>query len=157
MKTFRTMSPIQSMINALRDFRQRKDFYVLECVRENEAVVIDANAEEQLFERGENRLGVSIADYQPYSPVTVEEKRLRGQPYNRVTLRDTGDFESSFYIRYMDDGFEITASDWKTDDLVRKYGREIFGLNRENLDDLARSYILPFLREKLVETINNRK
>ena len=100
---------------------------------------------------------MSIADYQPYSPVTVEEKRLRGQPYNRVTLRDTGDFESSFYIRYMDDGFEITASDWKTDDLVRKYGREIFGLNRENLDDLARSYILPFLREKLVETINNRK
>lgn len=92
MKTFRTMSPIQSMINALRDFRQRKDFYVLECVRENEAVVIDANAEEQLFERGENRLGVSIADYQPYSPVTVEEKRLRGQPYNRVTLRDTGRF-----------------------------------------------------------------
>ena len=45
MKTFRTMSPIQSMINALRDFRQRKDFYVLECVRETEAVVIDANAE----------------------------------------------------------------------------------------------------------------
>ena len=55
------MSPIQSMINALRDFRQRKDFYVLECVRENEAVVIDANAEEQLFERGENRLAEKIS------------------------------------------------------------------------------------------------
>ena len=126
-------------------------------MRENEAVVIDMNAEEQLFERGENRLGVSIADYRPYSPVTIEEKRMRGQPYNRVTLRDTGDFESSFYIRYSGDSFEITASDGKTDDLVRKYGKEIFGLNRDNLDELIRTYMLPFLREKLIETINDRK
>lgn len=151
------MNAIQSMIDALRDFRQRGGEYILGSVRENEAVVIDMNAEEQLFEKGENRLGVSIADYRPYSPVTIEEKRMRGQPYNRVTLRDTGDFESSFYIRYSGDSFEITASDWKTDDLVRKYGKEIFGLNRDNLDELIRSYILPFLREKLVETINNRK
>lgn len=151
------MNAIQSMIDALRDFRQREGEYILGSVRENEAVVIDMNAEEQLFEKGENRLGVSIADYRPYSPVTIEEKRMRGQPYNRVTLRDTGDFESSFYIRYSGDSFEITASDWKTDDLVRKYGKEIFGLNRDNLDELIRSYILPFLREKLVETINNRK
>lgn len=151
------MNTIQSMIDALRDFRRREGEYLLGSVRENEAVVIDMNAEEQLFERGENRLGVSIADYCPYSPVTIEEKRMRGQPYNRVTLRDTGDFESSFYIRYSGDSFEITASDGKTDDLVRKYGKEIFGLNRDNLDELIRSYILPFLREKLVETINDRK
>lgn len=151
------MNAIQSMIDALRDFRRREGEYILGSVRENEAVVIDMNAEEQLFERGENRLGVSISDYRPYSPVTIEEKRMRGQPYNRVTLRDTGDFESSFYIRYSGDSFEITASDWKTDDLVRKYGKEIFGLNRDNLDELIRSYILPFLREKLIETINNRK
>ncbi|WP_418665452.1 hypothetical protein [Alistipes finegoldii] len=151
------MNAIQSMIDALRNFRRREGEYLLGSVRENEAVVIDMNAEEQLFERGENRLGVSIADYRPYSPVTVEEKRIRGQPYNRVTLRDTGDFESSFYIRYTGDSFEIAASDWKTDDLVRKYGKEIFGLNRDNLDELIRSYILPFLREKLIETINDRK
>ena len=151
------MNVIQSMINALREFKQRENAYALDCVRENEAVVIHMNAEEQLFEKGENRLGVSISDYQPYSPITIEEKRIRGQPYNRVTLRDTGDFESSFFIRYTPDGFEIAASDWKTDDLVRKYGREIFGLNRENLEELIHSYILPFLRGKLVETINNRK
>lgn len=151
------MNTIQSMIDALRDFRRREGEYLLGSVRENEAVVIDMNAEEQLFERGENRLGVSIADYRPYSPVTIEEKRMRGQPYNRVTLRDTGDFESSFYIRYSGDSFEITASDGKTDDLVRKYGKEIFGLNRDNLDELIRTYMLPFLREKLIETINDRK
>lgn len=107
------MNAIQSMIDALRDFRQREGEYILGSVRENEAAVIDMNAEEQLFEKGENRLGVSIADYCPYSPVTIEEKRMRGQPYNRVTLRDTGDFESSFYIRYLGDSFEITASDGK--------------------------------------------
>ena len=151
------MNAIQSMIDALREFRQREGEYILGSVRENEAAVIDMNAEEQLFEKGENRLGVSIADYRPYSPVTIEEKRMRGQPYNRVTLRDTGDFESSFYIRYSGDSFEITASDGKTDYLVRKYGIEIFGLNRDNLDELIRTYMLPFLREKLIETIIDRK
>lgn len=55
------------------------------------------NAEEQLYEQGINRLGVDIMDYAPYSPVTIEIKKALGQPTNRVTLRDEGDFESSFF------------------------------------------------------------
>lgn len=55
------------------------------------------NAEEQLFEQGINRLGVDIMDYAPYSPLTIAIKEEKGQPTNRVTLRDTGDFEASFF------------------------------------------------------------
>ena len=62
------------------------------------AFIIDANAEEQLFEQGINRLGVDIMDYRPYTPLTIAIKEEKGQPTNRVTLRDEGDFESSFYI-----------------------------------------------------------
>ena len=44
---------------------------------DNEAYIVDLNAEEQLFEQGINRLGVEISDYAPYSPVQSQLKRQR--------------------------------------------------------------------------------
>lgn len=112
---------------------------------DNEAYIIDMNAEEQLFEQGVNRLGVSIMDYAPYSPVTIAIKEAKGQPTNRVTLRDEGDFESSFYLEVGDKQFEIKASDFKTEDLIKKYGRQILGLTDENISILIWKYIFPDL------------
>ena len=56
-------------------------------ILENEYVITDMNSEDQLYEQGINRLGVNIMDYAPYSPLTIEIKKEKGQPYNRVTLR----------------------------------------------------------------------
>mgnify|MGYP000929199462 FL=1 len=106
------------------------------------------NAEEQLFEQGINRLGVEIMDYEPYSPFTIEIKEQKGQPTNRVTLRDEGDFESSFYLEVGDKQFEIKASDFKTEDLIKKYGRQILGLTDENIAALIWQYIFPDLMKK---------
>lgn len=115
---------------------------------ENEAYIVDMNAEEQLFEQGINRLGVKISDYAPYSPVTIEIKEAKGQPTNRVTLRDEGDFESSFFLEVGDKQFEIKASDFKTEDLIKKYGRQILGLTDENIAALIWQYIFPDLMNK---------
>ena len=115
---------------------------------DNEAYIVDLNAEEQLFEQGINRLGVEISDYAPYSPVTIAIKEAKGQPTNRVTLRDTGDFEASFFLEVGDKQFEIKASDFKTEDLIKKYGRQILGLTDENIAALIWQYIFPDLMEK---------
>lgn len=112
---------------------------------DNEAYIVGLNAEEQLYEQGINRLGVEIADYAPYSPVTIAIKEAKGQPTNRVTLRDEGDFESSFFLEVGDKQFEIKASDFKTEDLIRKYGRQILGLTDENIAILIWQYIYPDL------------
>ena len=115
---------------------------------DNEAYIVDLNAEEQLFEQGINRLGVEISDYAPYSPVTIAIKEAKGQPTNRVTLRDTGDFEASFFLEVGDKQFEIKASDFKTEDLIKKYGRQILGLTDENIAALIWQYIFPDLMKK---------
>lgn len=112
------------------------------------AFIIDANAEEQLFEQGVNRLGVDIMDYAPYSPLTIAIKEEKGQPTNRVTLRDEGDFESSFFLEVGDKQFEIKASDFKTEDLIKKYGRQILGLTDENIAKLIWQYVFPDLINK---------
>lgn len=118
---------------------------VQKIIWDNEAYIIDMNAEEQLFEQGVNRLGVSIMDYAPYSPVTIAIKEAKGQPTNRVTLRDEGDFQSSIYLEVGDKQFEIKASDFKTEDLIKKYGRQILGLTDENISILIWKYIFPDL------------
>lgn len=120
---------------------------------ENEAYVVDMNAEEQLFEQGINRLGVEISDYAPYSPVTIEIKEAKGQPTNRVTLRDEGDFESSFFLEVGTKQFEIKASDWKTEELIKKYGRQILGLTDENIAILIWQYIYPDLMNEAKKQI----
>lgn len=120
---------------------------------ENEAYIVDLNAEEQLFEQGINRLGVEISDYAPYSPVTIEIKEAKGQPTNRVTLRDEGDFESSFFLEVGTKQFEIKASDWKTEELIKKYGRRILGLTDENIAILIWQYIYPDLMNEAKKQI----
>ena len=120
---------------------------------DNEAYIVDLNAEEQLFEQGINRLGVDIMDYAPYSPLTIAIKEEKGQPTNRVTLRDTGDFEASFFLEVGDKQFEIKASDFKTEDLIKKYGRQILGLTNENIAKLIWQYVYPDLLTKAKKTI----
>ena len=65
-------------------------------ILENEYIITDMNSEDQLYEQGINRLGVNIMDYAPYSPLTIEIKKEKGQPYNRVTLRDEATLSSPF-------------------------------------------------------------
>ena len=130
---------------------------IQKIIQENEAAIIDMNAQEQLFESGENSLGVSIASYAPYSPITIEIKRLKGQPTNRVTLRDEGDFESSFYLVISDKQFEIKASDWKTEELVEKYGSSILGLTKENIASLTWDYIYPELMDTLKKELYGKQ
>ena len=124
-------------------------------IMNNEAIICDMNAEGQLYEKGVNTYGVPIMDYMPYTHYTIEVKTIKGQPTNRVTLRDTGEFHESFYVEATDTQFVVKAYDWKTEKLIRKYGREILGLTRENLDELIKKYIYPELLDKAKETLYN--
>ena len=122
-------------------------------ILENEYIITDMNSEDQLYEQGINRLGVNIMDYAPYSPLTIEIKKEKGQPYNRVALRDEGGFEQSFYVEADTQQFTIKAADWKTEDLIQRYGRQILGLTEENKIILIWEYIYPELKAKTKEYI----
>lgn len=131
--------------------------WLQQIIWDNEAYIIDMNAEEQLFEQGINRLGVDIMDYAPYSPLTIAIKEEKGQPTNRVTLRDTGDFEASFFLEVGDKQFEIKAADFKTEGLIKKYGRQILGLTTENIGALIWQYIYPDLLKQTKNVIYGSK
>lgn len=142
----RVMDRISDIARRLVEFRDSINQSLEAATIEASETIIDMNIG-QLYDRGERRDGKKISP--PYSPKTVAIKKKKGQPTNRVTLRDTFEWQSSFWIQYYLDGFEIKASDWKTDRLKEKYGDEILGLQEEMIKYLSSNYYLPRLLKDL--------
>lgn len=144
------MKLIDSLIGRAKELDNglNSGLYVSSIILDNEAFIVNMNSEEQLYEKGITREGVSIADYAPYHPLTIEIKKAKGQPTSRVTLMDEGDFYNSFFVEVRGDRFEIKAGDFKTEKLMMQYGAEILGLTQENIKELIWMYIYPKLQEQ---------
>lgn len=125
-------------------------------VRDNDNILIDMNEQDQLYAKGVNRLGVRIDEYQPYRPLTIQVKIEKRQPYDRVTLKDTGEFYDSFYVETAEDRFYIKASDEKTNWLIKKYGAEIFGLTNDSLAEFINDYVKDEAYNRVKEILNER-
>lgn len=143
------LAAIQATKQKLEDLESHITTTVRLALQYNEDWIVDLNAHYQLYEKGVNALGIEIASYDPYTMYTVMLKGMQGQPTDRVTLQDTGDFHRSFYVIFRDDEFEITAYDHKKAELVDRYGPEIFGLTPEHMTILRQEIVKPSLEEML--------
>lgn len=143
------ITPFDKMLEGATLFRDNFAEYVKAELMENEAIIIDMNVEDQLYEKGITSKGVPIDSYAPYQPLTIALKRIKNQPTNRVTLRDEGDFHRSFYLDFTEDSFTIKAADEKAEYLEFAYGSDIFGLTPENREELSEYYLRPALLQKL--------
>lgn len=103
----------------------------------------------QLYEKGEDSKGKKLADIGgEYSPLTKDIKQAKGQPIDRVTLRDTGQFYMSFTVTPFRGGFTIDANPIKDEtNLFKEWGEDIVGLNDENLQILIDYYKDEFLEK----------
>jgi hypothetical protein len=72
-----------------------------------------------------------------YTDYTKAIKQAKGQPTNRVTLKDEGDFYKSIAYKADAKGVEYKATDIKTTALEDKYGEEILGLTDDNIGEVV--------------------
>ena len=120
-------------------------------------LVISLNTEgtptSQLFELGEDSEGTKLSQIGgDYSPFTVQEKQRKGQPTDRITLKDTGEFYRSFVVIPFKGGFRIEADTIKDDtDLEKEWGQNIIGLSPENIE-----IIVNFYKDAIQEKVNQR-
>ena len=140
---------IDNKIRALQDFERTMNQQVRMAVAIHETEIAHLNAQVQLFEKGVDSAGREIASYLPYRPLTVQIKQSKGQPTNRVTLRDTGDFHAGFFVLASDAEFYILSDDWKVAEIEYKYGKQVFGLTPEHMTKVSHEYILPLLQQNL--------
>ena len=100
--------------------------------------ITDLNTKVQLFDMGEDGEGRELATVSPiggYAPTTIRIKARKGQPSNRVTLKDTGAFHKTFEVLVKPNAsFSIDADTIKDGtDLQDRWGSEIVGLQDENV------------------------
>ena len=146
---------LRNLIYRLRKYREILDSELKEEIMRNKDVIINMIITEQLYNLGIEGRGIEIWSYQPYTASTIRRKHKKGQPYDRVTLKDTGKFYASLDIVFDDNGFYVTSSDSKAQGLLEKYGKTIFRLTNENLKTLLNDYIRPSLKEKFKAYIQN--
>lgn len=132
-KEDQSMGRFNDKIQTLIEFKAQIPMHVIDSTVPLEARIVELNTD-RLFQLGQYPSGKDIAP--PYADLTVQIKQMKGQPTDRVTLKDTGDFHRSFYVKFDRDRFTILASDIKTQKLVTKYGFKIFGINEEDLTEL---------------------
>lgn len=144
------MSFIKKLDQKIKDFEYLNENvgdFIVDIMMEYEAEIVDLNSEDQLYTQGVDADNVQIQDREPYTPYTVRIKRLKGQPTNRVTTRDAGDFHRGFYLERGNKKVRFWSKDEKTEDLVSKYGESIFGLIPENKEEVFLSYVRPGIIE----------
>lgn len=146
---------IRNLVYRLRKFKEILSEELKNEIMKHEDIIVQMVTQDQLYEQGIEGRGISIMSYQPYTAKTIRIKQKKGQPYDRVTLRDTGEFYSSLHVEFDDKGFYVTSTDDKAKYLLERYGKTIFRLTNENFSELLRNYIRPSLKEKLKERLLN--
>jgi hypothetical protein len=139
----------------MESFNDIKKLFQFDLVKLMDDVIRDARVQDEIIEYnheqlqgGEDALGQTIFTIggSPYRPFTVKIKRAKGQPTNRVTLYDTGEFYETFSVRILKDGYEITANFKKGSDDIRDNFSSQFdflGLTDESLAEFVYEVFIP--------------
>lgn len=145
------MEAITNLIENLTKYKANINEYMEDITRSIEDEIKEINVHQQ-YDLGQDRNGDAITP--EYAESTIRYKRRKGQPTDRVTLQDTGQYHDTFKIRYEDEGFELYANDWKAGFLDKKYGKEIYGLHDEAARELADQVYQPRMIQKLKNVLS---
>lgn len=134
--------------------RSLQGFDITEVVRETIVETSEAIEELNMGQMFIGRRADGSEILPTYSDLTIELKEQKGQPSDRVTLRDTGAFWKSLTVDVKSDTFTISATDAKTVSLVKKYGERIFGLSKESKsEEYIPLYFFPLLKQKITQRL----
>lgn len=125
--------PIKRLAKNFRNLDLDRIVSVILQDKEVQNFIIELNTQGQLFE-GIDSLGVSLKSIGgSYAPFTIEEKKKKGQPTDRVTLFSTGKFYKTFEVNVFSKSFEIEADTIKGgEDLQDSWGDDLVGLTKES-------------------------
>jgi hypothetical protein len=136
------MTKLETLLKKLRSISEAKQTSeLLKMIREDEPWVVDLNRV-QLLE-GKDSNDSYLKKYRSKSYAKYKETL---NPLGVTDLKLTGKFHNSFVLKARSFPITITATDKKKNDLVKKYGKAIFGLNQE-----SRSLLVERLKSKVTK------
>ena len=131
---------LEDLLNKILSLEGKEDEIIEEITKQKETQdFIIFLLQEQLFNTGADGKGKTLGIYTPF---TISEKKRKGQPFDRVTLKDSGDFYRSYFIETFKGGFIVDADDEKDDKyLFEFYGDDVILPNPETLELIADYYV----------------
>lgn len=116
-------------------------------------VIKEYITQKQLYAKGEDGNKIRLKGYTRY---TIRLKIAKGQPADRTTLKDKGNFYANITVDANNEGF-IINSNVKYDVYLGKiYGKAIYIPTTDNMTEFVTTYVIPIIREKIMKqlTIN---
>ena len=139
------MNRLLSKLQKIKSEAHKAQEVIDEVVLENKELLIEANVSQ--MERGEYNDGKKIAP--SYAKSTIARKIAKGQPIDRVTLKDSGDFHESMDMAKAPGGWDFGSYVTYQPFLVKKYTDKIYGITQS-----ARRFIISSrVKEKLVKLL----
>lgn len=126
-----------------------EDKIITETMQDSADTIADLNAQQMLS--GIKQNGAEITPQ--YAPLTIEIKKLKGQPTDRVTLRDTGAFYHGIHVNVNGEVLQIDSTDSKTAKIEAKYGKNVFGLSEKFHAEAMREKVRPVFKQKIEDAI----
>ena len=129
----------------LDEMRENVNRLVRETFDEHKSLIIHYNADEQMYKLGQDSKGSIIRP--AYRPATVRIKKAKGQPTDRVTLKDTGRFHKNLIVTPKEDYVEISSDVEYAKYLFKRYGDDVLGIQEELLKEFVVRYVVPKIQE----------
>lgn len=107
-------------------------------------VLEDYITNKQLFRKGIDGDGKKL---EGYKRTTIRLKLRKGQPIDRTTLLDENEFHPSIQIDAFSDRFEISSDVNHAKYIIKRYGRNVLKVTRENMEEFMKNYYLPNLKK----------
>jgi hypothetical protein len=111
------MSTIREVFKVVANFEQSQQKIMTDCITDTSELILDANRSQMML--GLDKEGNKILP--EYTPFTIEIKKEKGQPTDRVTLKDTGDFHREMFMKVDSTSIFIDSNDEKTEKILKKY------------------------------------
>lgn len=106
-------------------------------------VVKDFIINKQLFREGIDSTGEKMPGYKR---ITIRYKLAKGDPADRRTLRDSGEFYESININAFEDRFEVSSDVPQAKWIIYHHSEKVLGLTKENINEFLKNYYLPKLK-----------
>ena len=142
---------ISNLKQSIEEIEQSINRSCKQAFNQNEKKVLDLNRK-QMFEGTKSDDTLILP---PYADSTVRLKIKKLQPYDRVTLKDTGSFYDNLFLEVNEDEvkFKISSVLQYPLYLLGRYSLSILGLNTTNKTAFLNENILPILKQNINDII----
>lgn len=117
---------------------------IRKTIDENSIELKEYVIESQLYDQGIDGDGRKL---EGYKRTTIRYKIAKGQPADRTTLKDKGNFYASIEIRAYTDRFEISSNVSHDKFLTKRYGKNILKITDGNMRDFILKFFIPNLKK----------